>query len=362
MGIRDRISELNSKVVLVIGIIVCLIGFAVFYLTSCGNTENLEAGAILDNAKLTVSDIKSAKIHMDIKYDLTTKVDDKSSDIVENMSCDVDTTSNPVIAHMKGIDELDYDGEKTESEVEVYSMESSGKNISYSSNIVLGDDDKKSEKSWFKNTSDATGGQLKAQMSLVATFSDNRDRFRVKKGEKVGKVRCHKVEGTLSSELLNEALKGMGDEDMSSILTVANASKEEPVEIKITAWFSRKTSRPVRIRMDLSKLMEKMLASENKENNTEFKVNEYVIDIRYSKFNKVGIISVPEEVIDSAMENIEKTPSNETLKKYLENVDLESIGLDVEDMDNWTEQDWQDAKDALYEYYGINSDTLEESK
>ena len=56
------------------------------------------------------------------------------------------------------------------------------------------------------------------------------------------------------------------------------------------------------------------------------------------------------------MKNIEKTPSNESLKKYLENVDLESIGLDVNDMDNWSEQDWQDAKEALYELYGLEDE------
>ena len=102
--------------------------------------------------------------------------------------------------------------------------------------------------------------------------------------------------------------------------------------------------------------MEKMLAKESAENNYKYKVNSYVIDITYSRFNKVDIISVPTEVIESAGQNIDKTPSNETLKQYLKNVDLKSIGLDVEDMDNWTEEDWQDAKDALYEFYGINSD------
>lgn len=354
MNIKEAISELNSRIVLGILVIVGLIGAGVYYMTSCGSTENLEAGAILDNAKLVVSDIKSAKMHMDIKYDLTTDADGEEKDIVEHMSCDIETTSNPVIAHMKGIDETELDGEKSQNEIEVYSMESGKDNISYSRNTALDDED--ADTTWYKNVSEANGGQLNAQMSLVATFSNNRDKFKVKKGERVGKIRCHKVNGVLPSTLLNDALGSLGNEDISSVVSVADADKEEAVDIDITAWFSRKSNRPIRIRLDLSKMMEKMLAKESAENNYKYKVNSYVIDITYSRFNKVDIISVPTEVIESAGQNIDKTPSNETLKQYLKNVDLKSIGLDVEDMDNWTEEDWQDAKDALYEFYGINSD------
>lgn len=358
MKVREMLRDVNLKLVLSIFAMLCVVMVTVSYVTSCGSTENLEAGAILDNAKLVVSDIKSAKIHMDIKYDLTSKMEDDEKNIVENMSCDVETTSNPVIAHMKGIDELDYDGDVSKSDIEMYSMESVNNNVVYSRNTPITDDDEDEaeEEKWYKSVSEANGGQLKAQMSLISTFSDNREKFRVKKGEKVGKIRCHKVQGTLSSDLLNDALKYMGNEDVSSVVSVADANKEEPVDIEITAWFSRKSNRPVRIKMNLSKLMEKMLAKESSESNYDFKVNEYTIDIRYSKFNKVGIISVPDEVIESAMKNIEKTPSNESLKKYLENVDLESIGLDVNDMDNWSEQDWQDAKEALYELYGLEDE------
>lgn len=352
MSLREKLADLNTRCLLIIISIICLILFAVFYITSCGSTENLEAGAILDNAKLAVSDIKSAKIHMGITYDLVTSVDDEEKNIIEHMDCNIETTSNPVITHMKGIDKLDFDGEESQNEVEVYSMENADNNIVYSRNTPLKEDDE-SKQEWYKNVSAANGGQLKAQMSLVSTFSNNREKFRVKKMEKVGKIRCTKVNGILSSDLLNEALKGMGNEDVNSIISVANADKEEPVDIEITAWFSKKSSRPVRITMDLSKLMEKMLVSESADNSSTYKVNKYIIDIRYSKFNKVGIISVPDEVIESAVENIEKTPSNEAMKKYLENIDLKSIGLDVEDMDNWTDKDWQDAKDALYEFYGI---------
>lgn len=322
-------------------------------LSSCSNsTENMEAGAILDNAKLAVSDVKSAKIHMDIKYDLITDDGKNENHVVESMSCDIETTDNPVISHMQGIDNLETDDNESQSEVEVYSLESGENEISYIRNTEIRDD-VKSNKQWYKKVASATGGQLKAQMALVATFSDNREKFRVKKGEKIGKVRCNKVEGVLPISVLEKSLKGIGNKDVSSILSVTDMNEDKGVDIKITAWFSRKSSRPVRIKLDLSEVMSAMLGEENTDSSYEYDVDEYTIDIRYTNYNKVGIISVPDEVLGSAIENEENTPSDETLKKYFETIDLKSIGLDIEDMDNWTEEDWLNAKDALYEYYGI---------
>jgi hypothetical protein len=253
---------------------------------------------------------------------------------------------------MLGIDNLETDDNESQSEVEVYSLESGENEISYIRNTEIRDD-VKSNKQWYKKVASATGGQLKAQMALVATFSDNREKFRVKKGEKIGKVRCNKVEGVLPISVLEKSLKGIGNKDVSSILSVTDMNEDKGVDIKITAWFSRKSSRPVRIKLDLSEVMSAMLGEENTDSSYEYDVDEYTIDIRYANYNKVGIISVPDEVLGSAIENEENTPSDETLKKYFETIDLKSIGLDIEDMDNWTEEDWLNAKDALYEYYGI---------
>ena len=58
MKVREMLRDVNLKLVLSIFAMLCVVMVTVSYVTSCGSTENLEAGAILDNAKLVVSDIE----------------------------------------------------------------------------------------------------------------------------------------------------------------------------------------------------------------------------------------------------------------------------------------------------------------
>ena len=320
-------------------------------LDSCGG--NIDTSALFDNALVSIKDIDSADINMIISYGLCEEHNEKTTDIKEVMDCKIKTTNNPAITYTQATDTTTYDDKSIAYDITSYSVESGDVLISYSKSEG-GDEDEKNaynDGKWYKSTSEATGGQLKAQMSLIKTCAKYEKNFSYDKKEKVNKVKCHKVTGTISGKSIYEALGELGSEDTNNLLNAYSGSEDD--EVKVEMWFSVKTGEPVKIKLNLKSLMESMIKNEDYGEDYSYSVNDYYIELIYNSFNTVGIIEVPDEVIEGAISTEESIPDDEEYMKYFENIDLESIGLRLDNISNWSEEDWEKAKEKLYEYYDI---------
>lgn len=183
-------------------------------------------------------------------------------------------------------------------EYEVYSIGSSkdGKYTNYAKSS--------DSEGWTKSEVNISVTLLSGQNSIYKAIADGKAEAKLSDGTvKVNGKDAYKMEATLTGEMFQEALGGM------NLTQAANMESLDlsDLSIPVTLYIYKDTKFPAKVEMDAKefgeKLYSQMSASTMSVAGMEVNLKEFMIEMDFDDYNEVEKFTIPQEVIDTAVES-----------------------------------------------------------
>lgn len=248
----------------------------------CGCTAKKTPKKIMLEMVKSLANISSFsnEISVDIKLEDVIYVTEVSMDLM------MESTLNPSAGHVAGIAGIKMYGVKLESPLEIYQIEENGENVTYSS---LDD-------SWMKSvTESGTSTGVTISDGFLDNLNDMIDAFQLAEATvSVYEEECYEMYGTITCA----DLKSLVGEEMLQAYGLVEIPEQEAIDemmIPITIDVYTEDMLPARIHVDMTDEMNELYDEYGESTN----VNDFTIDLKFSKYNEIDAITVPEEVIQA---------------------------------------------------------------
>lgn len=271
---------------------IALIGLlAAWILSGCG--EKKDAKELMEEAASKMETVVSVGGNMafDVAMNVSGDVDGSVMDMDMSLNMDVDMqiTNAPEASHLKGSLTSNVLGMNSTVEVENYTIKSDDNVVGYTY----------TNDQWYKQTAGSSDFTAFADSSFFKSLSDENIKLVLEKdlaeedGEKYYVVRT-----TINGE---DYIRLMGDsEDMMGSLIDYEAVDVSKLSVDTEIHINKETKLPYRILFDLSQSMDAFATSMDAGMSMEMKT--FQVSVRYDSFNEVTEISVPQDVVDSALD------------------------------------------------------------
>ena len=272
--------------------------------------EEVTAVSLAEDALLKAKDVTSYSSAMAFVFDCGVTVSDSglsmTMDMLMQMSLNNDLTREPEAGHMTGTMSMtmamgeDEDDRYTEAQdAEVYFVQQDGQMVRYGSTD--------GGETWFRSAAeeDAVSADALQEMTILQKIvsgeleAELAEDTETLNGREVYVIHTA-LKGDTLKEVFDDSASGAGDAILNE--DVDWSGLEAPADIRIY----KETGLPASVEIQMSSfgdlMLGSMVGSMDEVENVEMDVRQFDISISYDRFNEIGEITVPEEVINNAAE------------------------------------------------------------
>ena len=245
---------------------------SVLMLTGCGKTTSSEdAGKALDEANKKMEELSNYAMKMEMTMGM--KAEGMTMEIPVVMNAKVDAKNK--IMQMDGSVKVMGEEETMES----YTQEVDGKTIEYSKGISYLDGEEVDV--WYKETEEASVGY-----DEFISIAENASKVEQKKSNDKN---TNYYQVTIAKEKMQEIMNSSSD------LTMGEEEYEIASDVVVDIYVDKTSGYITKISMDLAKVI-------SLDTEAQIEISEFTFTISLSEFDKVGNVTIPEDVIANAID------------------------------------------------------------
>lgn len=271
----------------------------VFALTACGKEEG---GGDATSVMLTAQQELTKVSSMRYTYAMEMAISAEGQSVEMKVDGSADVTMNPYAAKMTM--NMDMMG-MVLNDVQIYMVSENGQTVAYTGMDMTGS----GQNQWYKSLADDSGMNTD-QYDAVESFElymKNGSNFKAVGTDTVQGASATRYEGTITSDMLEDTLEESGSldnitsllgEDYSSVLASLSG-------IPITIWIND-AGLPVKYVFDMTSMMTELLQNSADSADADVTVDKFVMSMEVLGYNDVDAITVPQEVLSSAVDVTEE--------------------------------------------------------
>ena len=256
----------------------------VFTLGGCQKAATPER--LLGEMAAKMAKMESCTMDMDMDMKIAASIEGFDMDMDLGMDIDMEVTTEPARVHGNGKLSMDVMGQNVDMDMEMYSLQEDGKNLSY---VKIYD-------TWLKQETEDMTATMEAY-----TFKDIQELSQSLELADETQTENDKECYVLSGNISGDAIKGMLDtvlSNMSSSGLDMDTDAFADTRLDYRLFIDKEDKYPVKMTMDLKDLMESaMNASQNEVN---FTCGGCDFTYVFTGFNTVASIELPDEARESA--------------------------------------------------------------
>lgn len=270
-----------------------------FTLAACGKEEGgADAASVMVAAQQELTKVSS----MRYTYAMEMAISAEGQSVEMKVDGTADITMNPFAAKMTM--NMDMLGMALK-DVQVYMVSEGGQMVAYTGMDMTG----AGQNQWYKSLADDSGMNAEQYDAVEAfeLYMKNGSNFKAVGTDTVQGASATRYEGVITSDMLEDTLKESGSLDnITSLLgedygdVLASLSG-----IPITIWIND-AGLPVKYVFDMTSMMTELLQNSADSEDADMSVDKFVMSMEVLGYNDIEPITVPQEVLDTAVDVTEE--------------------------------------------------------
>ena len=270
-------------------------------LTACGGKDGGDGDAASAMLSARESMQKVSSMSYIYSMEMSMKADGETVEMTVDGTADM--TMDPVAAKMTM--NMNMLGMSLTG-IELYMVQEGSQTVTYTGMDLFG----QGEKTWTKTTggTGSTGVSME-QYNAKDSFDlylKNGANFKAMGTETVQGAPATRYEGVIAKDMLKDTLEKSGSMEQLDSMVDANIDDvlKKVGDISVTMWLDNETGLPVKYVIDMTNFLVSMmeLAAENAGESADVSADKFVVSMEVTKYNGVGEIKVPQDILDSAAE------------------------------------------------------------
>ena len=268
-----------------------------FTLAACGKEEGgADAASVMVAAQQELTKVSS----MRYTYAMEMAISAEGQSVEMKVDGTADVTMNPYAAKMTM--NMDMLGMALK-DVQIYMVSEGGQMVAYTGMDMTG----AGQNQWYKSLADASGMNAEQYDAVEAfeLYMKNGSNFKAVGTDTVQGASATRYEGVITSDMLEDTLEESGSLDnITSLLgedygdVLASLSG-----IPITIWIND-AGLPVKYVFDMTSMMTELLQNSADSEDADVSVDKFVMSMEVLGYNDIEPITVPQEVLDNAIETL----------------------------------------------------------
>lgn len=270
-----------------------------FTLAACGKEEGgADAASVMVAAQQELTKVSS----MRYTYAMEMAISAEGQSVEMKVDGTADITMNPFAAKMTM--NMDMLGMALK-DVQVYMVSEGGQMVAYTGMDMTG----AGQNQWYKSLADDSGMNAEQYDAVEAfeLYMKNGSNFKAVGTDTVQGASATRYEGVITSDMLEDTLEESGSLDnITSLLgedygdVLASLSG-----IPITIWIND-AGLPVKYVFDMTSMMTELLQNSADSEDADMSVDKFVMSMEVLGYNDIEPITVPQEVLDNAVDVTEE--------------------------------------------------------
>lgn len=270
-----------------------------FTLAACGKEESgADAASVMVAAQQELTKVSS----MRYTYAMEMAISAEGQSVEMKVDGTADITMNPFAAKMTM--NMDMLGMALK-DVQIYMVSEGGQMVAYTGMDMTG----AGQNQWYKSLADDSGMNAEQYDAVEAfeLYMKNGSNFKAVGTDTVQGASATRYEGVITSDMLEDTLEESGSLDnITSLLgedygdVLASLSG-----IPITIWIND-AGLPVKYVFDMTSMMTELLQNSADSEDADVSVDKFVMSMEVLGYNDIEPITVPQEVLDTAVDVTEK--------------------------------------------------------
>ena len=190
-------------------------------------------------------------------------------------------------------------------DVQIYMVSEGGQMVAYTGMDMTG----AGQNQWYKSLADASGMNTDQYDAVEAfeLYMKNGSNFKAAGTDTVQGTSATRYEGVITSDMLEDTLEESGSlESITSLLGEDYSSALAGMSgIPITIWIND-AGLPVKYVFDMTSMMTELLQSSEDSEDADATVDKFIMSMEVLGYNDVDAITVPQEVLDTAVDVTEE--------------------------------------------------------
>lgn len=270
-------------------------------LTACGGKDGGDGDAASAMLSARESMQKVSSMSYIYSMEMSMKADGETVEMTVDGTADM--TMDPVAAKMTM--NMNMLGMSLTG-IELYMVQEGSQTVTYTGMDLFG----QGEKTWTKTAGgDGSTGVSMEQYNAKDSFDlylKNGANFKAMGTETVQGAPATRYEGVIAKDMLKDTLEKSGSMEQLDSMVDANIDDvlKKVGDISVTMWLDNETGLPVKYVIDMTNFLVGMmeLAAENAGESADVSADKFVVSMEVTKYNGVGEIKVPQDILDSAAE------------------------------------------------------------
>lgn len=270
-----------------------------FTLAACGKEQSgADAASVMAAAQQELTKVSS----MRYTYAMEMAISAEDQSVEMKVDGTADVTMNPYAAKMTM--NMDMLGMALK-DVQIYMVSEGGQMVAYTGMDMTG----AGQNQWYKSLADDSGMNAEQYDAVEAfeLYMKNGSNFKAVGTDTVQGASATRYEGVITSDMLEDTLEESGSLDnITSLLgedygdVLAGLSG-----IPITIWIND-AGLPVKYVFDMTSMMTELLQNSADSENADVSVDKFVMSMEVLGYNDIEPITVPQEVLDTAVDVTEE--------------------------------------------------------
>lgn len=270
-----------------------------FTLAACGKEQSgADAASVMAAAQQELTKVSS----MRYTYAMEMAISAEGQSVEMKVDGTADVTMNPYAAKMTM--NMDMLGMALK-DVQIYMVSEGGQMVAYTGMDMTG----AGQNQWYKSLADDSGMNAEQYDAVEAfeLYMKNGSNFKAVGTDTVQGASATRYEGVITSDMLEDTLEESGSLDnITSLLgedygdVLAGLSG-----IPITIWIND-AGLPVKYVFDMTSMMTELLQNSADSENADVSVDKFVMSMEVLGYNDIEPITVPQEVLDTAVDMTEE--------------------------------------------------------
>ncbi len=270
-------------------------------LTACGGKDGGDGDAASAMLSARESMQKVSSMSYIYSMEMSMKADGETVEMTVDGTADM--TMDPVAAKMTM--NMNMLGMSLTG-IELYMVQEGSQTVTYTGMDLFG----QGEKTWTKTAGgNGSTGVSMEQYNAKDSFDlylKNGANFKAMGTETVQGAPATRYEGVIAKDMLKDTLEKSGSMEQLDSMVDANIDDvlKKVGDISVTMWLDNETGLPVKYVIDMTNFLVSMmeLAAENAGESADVSADKFVVSMEVTKYNGVGEIKVPQDILDSAAE------------------------------------------------------------
>lgn len=270
-----------------------------FTLAACGKEQSgADAASVMVAAQQELTKVSS----MRYTYAMEMAISAEDQSVEMKVDGTADITMNPFAAKMTM--NMDMLGMALK-DVQIYMVSEGGQMVAYTGMDMTG----AGQNQWYKSLADDSGMNAEQYDAVEAfeLYMKNGSNFKAVGTDTVQGASATRYEGVITSDMLEDTLEESGSLDnITSLLGEDYGDMLASLSgIPITIWIND-AGLPVKYVFDMTSMMTELLQNSADSEDADVSVDKFVMSMEVLGYNDIEPITVPQEVLDTAVDATEE--------------------------------------------------------